>query len=53
MTKAIPKVVLTDSIEEFEAQKAAVLEELKAAGAETSQEWWFKEWETAKAFIQG
>lgn len=51
MTKAIPRVVLAETKEEFEIQKEAVLAELKAAGAEESQNWWFTAWEEARAYI--
>lgn len=53
MTKAIPKVVLAETKEEFEEQKEAVLADLKAAGAEESWEWWSTEWARAKAFVMG
>lgn len=53
ITKAIPKVVLAEDKKAFESEKAKVIKELKEAKAETSQEWWFTEWEKAKAFVEG
>lgn len=53
MMKAIPKVVMAESKEAFESEKEKVIQELKDAKAETSQEWWFTEWGKAKAFVTG
>lgn len=53
MARGIPNVVLAADEKTFETEKAKVIKELKAAKAETSQEWWFTEWEKAKAFVVG
>lgn len=49
---AIPNLVMAESDEEFEEAKAALLEELKNAGAEESVEWWTNAWANAKAEIE-
>mgnify|MGYP005783605459 CR=1 FL=1 len=50
---AIPNLVQAETDEEFEAAKAALMEELKGAGAEQSVEWWTNAWNDAKEAIEG
>jgi hypothetical protein len=53
MMKALPKAVLAKSEAEYLEVQKQVFADLKAAGAEQSQEWWFGEWAKAKTFITG
>ena len=49
---AIPNLVQAETDEEFAAAKAALMEELKGAGAEESVEWWTNAWKEAKTAIE-
>lgn len=50
---ALPNLVQAETEEEFESAKAALMEELKNAGAEESVEWWTNAWKEAKEAIEG
>lgn len=49
---AIPGLVQAETDEEFDAAKAALMEELKGAGAEESVEWWMNAWKAAKTEVE-
>ncbi|MDO5423544.1 MAG: hypothetical protein Q4F41_07440 [Eubacteriales bacterium] len=49
---ALPSLIQAETDEEFAAAKAALLEELKNAGAEESVEWWTNAWAEAKQAIE-
>lgn len=49
VTKYIPKIVLSKTDAEMEANSTELIAQLKAAGSEQSDEFWAKAWEDAKA----
>lgn len=51
MLKAVVKLVLAKSDDEFNTLKTQTLADLKAAGADTSNEWWTKAWADARAAV--
>lgn len=51
MIKAVAKAIMAKDDADFEAVKQKTLEDLKAAGAETANDWWMKAWADAKAAI--
>ncbi len=49
VTKAIPKLVLSTTQDEFNAARDQLIADLKAAGADTAWDWWSVNWQEAKA----
>lgn len=49
---AVPSLVQAATDEEFEAAKAALIQELEAAGAQESADWWIAQWAEAKDVIE-
>ena len=51
--KALPNLVMAKTDAEFDAAKAKLMEELKAANAEKSVNWWKENWNTAVSALDG
>lgn len=51
--KALPNLVMAKTDAEFDAAKAKLMEELKAANAEKSINWWKENWNTAVSALDG
>lgn len=53
VTKAIPKIVLAADASGFDAARATLLADLKAAGADESWTWWQENWNAGRNYIVG
>lgn len=51
MTKTASKAIMAKSDAEFDAIKQKTMDDLKAAGVETSNAWWMKAWADSKAAV--